>query len=513
MHERDAIAALRLVHEVRGQEDGDALVAREVDQRPPEGVAGDRIDARGRLVEDEHGGPVQHGHRQLQPLLDPEGQSVGPRVLDRTEVVAVEQLPNPHGPVVRRQMVELGVQFEVLQHRQLAVEREGLRHVADVAARLHVVLADRAAEQPRVPLRGGQEAGEHLHRGGLAAAVRAEEAEDLAAADAEADVVHRREGAEAPRQVLRLDRRLRVEPRRPETQHHGPVLRLFLGRQERDEGGLHVGLGRAGEQLGRGAARDDLAVVQGHQPLEARGLIHVGGRHHHAHAGPSRPDRSDQVPELPARERIDARRRLVEDQEVGIMDQRAAEAKLLLHAAGQFPGRAVLEGVEAGRGEKIGDAPPPLARPLAEEPAVEVDVLEHAERRVEVAAEPLGHVGDARTLPRAVAPLRHVAAEHPHAAPLDPPHARHEGEQGRLADAVRPDHPHHPPRRQAQRHVVERDRRAIAMRDAVEPGDRGRLDHGNVGHGSFTARSAGHWTSPLVRTKPMPRTPVFTRAR
>ena len=36
MHQRDAVAALGLVHEVGREEDGDAVVAREIDQRAPE---------------------------------------------------------------------------------------------------------------------------------------------------------------------------------------------------------------------------------------------------------------------------------------------------------------------------------------------------------------------------------------------------------------------------------------------------------------------------------------------
>ena len=490
MHERDAVAALRLVHEVGGQEDGDALVAREVDQGAPEGVTGDGIDARSRLVEDQHGRPVQHGHRELQPLLDAERQAVGPRVLDGFQLVAVEQFPDSHRPVVRQQMVELGVQFEVLQHGQLAVEREGLRHVADVAPGLHVVAADGPAEQPRGALRGRQEAREHLHRRGLAAAVRAEEAEDFAAGDAEADIVDRGEAAEAPRQVLGLDRRLRVEPRRAGPQHHGFVLRLLLGRQQRDEGRLHVGLGRPLQQLGGAAARDDLSVVHGHQPLEARGLVHVGGGDDDAHAGPARPDRPDQVPELTPRERVHAGGRLVEDQQVGIVDEGAAEAELLLHPAGELSGGPRLEGFEAGRGEQVGDAGAPLALSLSEQPAVEVDILEDAERRVEIAAESLGHVGDARALRRAVASLRHVAAERENLAGLDPTHPRDEGEQGRFADAVRPDHPHHAPGRQAERHVVERDRPAVAVRDMVEPGDLGRVGHAGLTAASRRGRAA-----------------------
>ena len=54
--------------------------------------------------------------------------------------------------------------------------------------------------------------------------------------------------------------------------------------------------------------------VHGNQRVEPLGLLHVGGRHHDAHAGAARAHALDQLPELPARQRIDAGRRLVEDQ-------------------------------------------------------------------------------------------------------------------------------------------------------------------------------------------------------
>ena len=55
MHERDAVAALGLVHEMGREKDGDPVIAGEIDQRAPERVAGDRIDARRRLIENENG--------------------------------------------------------------------------------------------------------------------------------------------------------------------------------------------------------------------------------------------------------------------------------------------------------------------------------------------------------------------------------------------------------------------------------------------------------------------------
>ena len=66
VHERNAVAALRFVHEVGRKKDRDAVVARQIDQRAPERIARDRIDARRRLVENENGRLVQHRHRKLQ---------------------------------------------------------------------------------------------------------------------------------------------------------------------------------------------------------------------------------------------------------------------------------------------------------------------------------------------------------------------------------------------------------------------------------------------------------------
>jgi hypothetical protein len=82
-------------------------------------------------------------------------------------------------------MEQLRVQHQVLPHGELAIQRERLRHIAHAPARVDVVRVDRLAEQPGLAVAGRQQAGEHLHGGGFAAAVGAQEAEDLAAADAE----------------------------------------------------------------------------------------------------------------------------------------------------------------------------------------------------------------------------------------------------------------------------------------------------------------------------------------
>ena len=390
MHERNAVAALRLVHEMGGDENCHAVVAREIDQRAPERVARDRVDARGRLVEDEDGGLVQHRDRELKPLLDAERQAVRPRVDHGLQIVALEELFEPRRNLLRRQVIELSVQLEILPDRQFAVEREGLRHVADVAPRLHVARTHRLAEQLARAAARRQEARQHLHRRRLAAAVGAEKAEDLAAGNSEADVIDRDEVAELPGQPFGLDRR-RLIGRGDAGTHDDLLVQGPLGlRHQRDERLVEIGLAGLGQQLLQRAGRDDLGLVHRHQPVEAFGFVHVGGGDHHAHLRAAGADGVDQVPELAARQRIDAGRRFVEDEKVWIVDQRAAKAQLLLHAAGELAGRPGLELLHGGCGQELGDAGSPFLRALSEQAAEEIDVLEHAQRRIRSRPSPCG---------------------------------------------------------------------------------------------------------------------------
>ena len=216
---------------------------------------------------------------------------------------------------------------------------------------------------------------------------------------------------------------------------------------------------------------DDLAVVHGHEPIEALRFVHIGRRHHHAHLRASRPDRVDEVPELPPRQRVDAGRGLVQDEQIRIVDERTAKTELLLHSAGELTGRAILERIKRGGGQEFGDAGAALGSRLSEQPAEEVDILENAERRIEIAAEPLRHVGNAGAEAFEVGRLGKVAVEHHNLSALDCAHARNQGQQGGLADPVGSDHPHHLARRDFNRCIVERDRRPVTVRDVLEPGD------------------------------------------
>ena len=171
MHQRDPVAALGLVHEMGGDEDGDLVPARQIDHDLPEGIPRHRVHPRGRLVEDQHLRPVDHGHRQGQPLALPKRQGVGQALHDLAQAEALRHLLDPGRDPLFRHSEQPGMQHQVLPDRQLAVERKGLGHVADTPAGVEIVGVHRLAEQPGLPFAGRQQAGQHLHGGGLAAAV------------------------------------------------------------------------------------------------------------------------------------------------------------------------------------------------------------------------------------------------------------------------------------------------------------------------------------------------------
>ena len=154
------------------------------------------------------------------------------------------------------------------------------------------------------------------------------------------------------------------------------------------------------------------------------------------------------------------------------MDQRAAQAELLLHAAGELAGGSVGEGREPGCLQQLGDARSAFGTRVTEQAPEEIDVLEHRQRGIEVLAQSLRHVGDPRTHGAAMLGIGHVAIEHVHAAVLDRARPGDEAEQARLAHPVRPDEADHAAGRKIEIHCAEGRYSTIAVGHAAQSGDR-----------------------------------------
>ena len=241
------------------------------------------------------------------------------------------------------------------------------------------------------------------------------------------------------------------------------------GGKQGDEGGLKVYGAGPLQEFGRRAASQYPAAMHGDQPIEAGSLLHVGGGDNHAHALTGLSDFIDQVPELPARQWIDSSRRFVEDQDVRVVDERAAETELLFHSSRKVGNRAIREGTKAGAFQQRCNAAVALGTRMSKKAAEKIDIVEDRKRRIEVPAQPLRHECDAWVRAVAVGGAGHVAVEDFNVAFLDRPSAGNQRQQARFADPVGTDHSHHATGRNVERNGVERLRSAVGQADALQP--------------------------------------------
>jgi hypothetical protein len=450
--ESDAVAILRLVHEVRGHDDGHAAPDHGVDVLP-EPPPGQRVDARGRLVEEQHGRVVHHGAGERQALLEAQRQVARSAVEMRRELEAGDGAGEHPLPLRAREAIDAAEEVEVLADAQIAIEREFLRHVADPAPRRRSGAVEVEAFDEGGAGRRPHQAAHHLEGGGLAGAVGTEQAEHLAAPHGKRNVGDGGEAAEALGQAARLDRD--AIPRTLHGAGCGGARRLVLGREHGEVGvlearrhgadlgarcevqqrclrraravahdepegaALHDRIGDLGPRADAGergasafapgvgekdAARHPLRqfcrrtgmkeppVVQQQHVGAALGLVEIR----------CAPDDGDAVrdkllhhaPQLAPRNRIDADARFVEQQDARRPHQRAGEPELLLHAARKPSGEPALEPLEVGEGEQTREALLALRPGDAAEIGVEVEILAH--RQVLVEAEALRHVGGER---------------------------------------------------------------------------------------------------------------------
>ncbi len=199
---RDLMAAFGLVHVMRGDEDGEAAGG-ELVNLAPEIAPRFRIDAGGRLVEQQQTGVRQRAGAEREALLPAAGQLAGDLFL-----AAFETKPRDHrlGRGGRpRDAIDAGDEFEILAHREIVVEAEALRHVADAGLDLGGIGADVVTETGAAAFVRREQPAQHADGGGLAGAIGSEEAEDGAAFDLHGEVAHHLPPAERFGQAVHVD--------------------------------------------------------------------------------------------------------------------------------------------------------------------------------------------------------------------------------------------------------------------------------------------------------------------
>ena len=276
-------------------------------------------------------------------------------------------------------------------------------------------------------------------------------------------MVHGGEVAELHGQPVRLDGDVAFRAVFQRWDVHRLVAGRLLFRQQCDECRFQQCFAGPLQDFGGRSGGQNRAVIHGDQPVKALRLVHIGGGHQNTHPGPVLADVGDQVPELRPGERVDAGRRLVEDQEIRIMDQRAAKAELLFHAARQLAGWPVEERVQPGCVGQAVDPPAPLGRVMSEQAGDELQILLDRESRGKVLAEALRHIGDIRADRRTVGRVGDVAAKNHHLAVLDRAGSGDDRQERGFADAVRANETDHPARRNGQGHATKGSRLAVPL--------------------------------------------------
>ena len=98
----------------------------------------------------------------------------------------------------------------------------------------------------------------------------------------------------------------------------------FFFRQQGDETFLQVGRAGSRHQFRGRSRRQHSAGIHRHDPVPLLRFVHVGRRNEDAHSGAAGADVVDQRPKLAPREWIDAGRWLIENEQVWVVDERAA---------------------------------------------------------------------------------------------------------------------------------------------------------------------------------------------
>ena len=197
--------ALDVVQRVRGEEHGLPALADRSQHAFEELLAGDWVEAGHRLVEQQHLGVVRHGQKQRE--LHPRPLRQVFHLLAGIEGEQVEHLPA--GVVVPR-LVQRPAEADRLFDAHPAVYVVILRHVADPLLHRHGLGQRVEPEHAGLAGRGRKHAHEHLDRGALARAVRADQAEGGPAVDLEREIIDGRGAAEPLGQADQLDGRAAV---------------------------------------------------------------------------------------------------------------------------------------------------------------------------------------------------------------------------------------------------------------------------------------------------------------
>jgi len=188
IHDRNPIAVFRLLHEVRSDDDGDALLG-QCGDAAPEGAPGQRIRTAGGLIEKQQLRLVQQRRRHCQALFEAARQLSADRAFVPGKLELLQRPGNAGTPRRASKAVGTGEEFEILQNAQRAIQGELLRHVSEPCTRRRGCFPDVRSRDEQLAATGCKQTTEHAKRRRLAGAIGSEQPEDLAAPNLEGDAI------------------------------------------------------------------------------------------------------------------------------------------------------------------------------------------------------------------------------------------------------------------------------------------------------------------------------------
>ena len=154
-HDEPVAELLGLVHVVGGEDEADALLL-EPEEAVPQDVAGLRVEAGGRLVEQQDLRLVDERAGDRQPAPHAAGERLDALVAALGELGEVEEAGGPLGDDRLRQAEVAAVDEQVLPYGQLGVQCVVLRHDAEARADPPPVGGRVHAEHPERPPVGAE---------------------------------------------------------------------------------------------------------------------------------------------------------------------------------------------------------------------------------------------------------------------------------------------------------------------------------------------------------------------
>jgi hypothetical protein len=229
VHQDNRVATLCLVQICGAQQHSHTLFADLPVNNRPEFAPRYRVHTHRRLIQQQQRRWAHQGAGEPQLLLHAAGKAAGQALHERRQAGHMHQFPVTAGTFGPGNPLQVGVQIQIFLHTQVFIQTEALRHVTNRRLNGERLGDNVDAQCVDAPLIGPQQPGCQPHQGGLAGAVRTDQAGDFARPDADVDRLQR---SDHPARGGKALTDTREDQSRPGVHFNRPPARYTRGRRD-----------------------------------------------------------------------------------------------------------------------------------------------------------------------------------------------------------------------------------------------------------------------------------------